>query len=66
MRADGVRGIEMGIAENVGINHADADQKSKSNSTKVFKGNRDQWEELKCVIQEEAGSSLTDILLKGY
>lgn len=64
LRADGIRGIEMGIAENVG-KHADTDQKAKANSTKVFKGNRDQWEELKCIIQEEAGGSLMDILLKG-
>jgi len=32
----------------------------KKNATKVFKGNRDQWEELKHVIQEEAGGSLTN------
>ncbi|KAG9300989.1 hypothetical protein G9A89_018941 [Geosiphon pyriformis] len=65
LRADGVRGIEMGIAENVGPNHAETSQKTMENSTKVFKGNRDQWEELKRVIQEEADGSLTDMLLKG-
>ncbi|KAG9290962.1 hypothetical protein G9A89_011112 [Geosiphon pyriformis] len=52
---DEIRVIEMGIAENVGPDHAETDQETDANSTKVFKGNRDQWEELKRVIQKEAG-----------
>ncbi|CAG8591263.1 2823_t:CDS:10 [Paraglomus brasilianum] len=65
LRPNEVRGIEMGIAENIGPNHAETGKKPKKTAAKVFKGNRDQWEELKNIIREEAGGSLTNTLLKG-